>query len=119
MEATTEVTDGVIVRRFVGGITQDDIIGSWKELFSSDTDLGLYKGVVFDLSQAKLEHDRSKFNEMVRILKENEDRMEELKIAFVMDTPQVTQIILLDHMIKQLQIRPFATLKGAIGWIHI
>jgi hypothetical protein len=36
-----------------------------------------------------------------------------------MDTPQVTQVILMDHMIKQLQIRPFATMKGAMDWINI
>jgi hypothetical protein len=119
MEASTEVTDNVLVRRFAGDISQDDIIGSWKELFASDTDFSLYEGIIIDLSHARLVHDRAKFNELVRLLRENLELLEELKIAFVMDTPQVTQVILLDHMITQLQIRPFATLKGALGWIHI
>jgi hypothetical protein len=119
MKASFEVNDNVIVRRFVGDVSQEDIIESWNELFSKYKDLTLYKGMVIDLLNARLIHERKKFNEMVQYLRGKLDQLEDMKIAILMDNPQVTQVILLDHMIKQLQIRPFATLKGAIGWISI
>lgn len=91
----------------------------WRDLFQSYPDLAPYRGVVVDLLQARLLQDRKKFGEMVRFVQSKLDRLSEKKIAFLLDTPQVTQIILMDHMISQLQIRPFATLKGAIDWINI
>jgi len=119
MKTSFEVTDNVLIRRFTGDITQEDIIESWRVLFSRYKDLGRYNGMIIDLLNARLVQDRNKFNEMVRYVIGKLDRMTDMKVAVVMDTPQVTQIILMDHMIKQLQIRPFATLKGAMDWIHI
>jgi hypothetical protein len=119
MKTSFEVSDNVIVRRFAGDITQEDIIESWRELFSRYNDLSRYRGIVMDLLQARLMQDRKKFGEMVMLVRGKLDQMPDLKIAFLMDTPQVTQIILMDHMIQQLQIRPFATMKGALDWIKI
>jgi hypothetical protein len=119
MKTSFEVTDNVLIRRFTGDITQEDIIESWRVLFSRYPDLELYKGMIIDLLNARLVQDRNKFTEMVMYVKGMLDRVTDMKIAVVMDTPQVTQIILMDHMIQQLQIRPFATLKGAIDWINI
>jgi hypothetical protein len=119
MKTSFEVADNVIVRRFNGDITQEDIIESWRELFSSYNDLSSYSGIVMDLLHARLMQDRKKFGEMVGYVKGKRDQLTDLKIAFLMDTPQVTQIILMDHMIHQLQIRPFATMKGALDWIKI
>ena len=119
MKPSLEVSDSVIVRRFVGEISQDDIIESWKELFDRFQDLDPYSGLVIDLLNAKISQDRNKFREMVEYLRQEADRLEEKKIAYLMDTPQVTQVILLDHQLSQLQIRPFATLQGALDWIRI
>jgi hypothetical protein len=119
MKTSFEVADNVIIRRFTGDITQADITESWRVLFSRYKDLAPYKGMIIDLLNAKLVQDRSKFNDMVRYVKGKLDRMTDMKVAVVMDTPQVTQIILMDHMIQQIQIRPFATFQGAMDWINI
>lgn len=119
MKPSLEVSDSVIVRRFVGDISQEDIIESWKELFTRYSDLSPYQGLVIDLLNARLMQDRNKFHSMVTYLKKQAGRLQEKKIAYLMDTPQVTQVILLDHQIQELQIRPFATLKGALDWIRI
>jgi len=119
MKTSFEVADNVIVRRFAGDITQEDITGLWRELFSRYDDLSPYRGIIIDLLHARLLQDRKKYGEMVRFVQGKLDRLANLKVAFLMDTPQVTQIILMDHMIKQLQIRPFATMKGALDWINI
>ncbi len=119
MKTSFEVTDNVIVRRFAGDISQEDIMELWRELFNSFPDLHQYNGVIIDMLQARLLQDRKKFREMVGFVQSRLDQLHEKKIAFLMDTPQVTQIILMDHMIGPLQIRPFATMKGAIDWINI
>ncbi|MGW8317517.1 MAG: hypothetical protein ACWGNV_18110 [Bacteroidales bacterium] len=119
MKPSFEVSDNVILRRFVGDITQDDIIESWKVLFARYKDLGPYRGLVIDLLNARLLQERKKFLQMVEFLKQQTGQLEDKKIAYLMDNPQVTQVILLDHQIEQLQIRPFATLKGAMDWIGI
>ncbi len=119
MKPSFEVSDNVIVRRFVGDISQDDIIESWKLLFKKYRDLGPYRGLVIDLLNARMLQDRNKFQKMVEFLKQQSGRIQEKKIAYLMDNPQVTQVILLDHQVDLLQIRPFATLKGALDWIRI
>jgi len=119
MKASIEVTGDIIVRRFVGDVSQADLIKSWREVFTRYRDLSLYKGMVIDLLNARLLQDRKKFREMIDLLKGKLDQLGEIKVAVLMDTPQVTQVILMDHMIRQLQIRPFATMKGAMDWINI
>jgi hypothetical protein len=119
MKPSLEVSDNVIVRRFVGDISQEDIIESWKELLAHFKDLSPYGGVVIDLLNARMLQDRKKFRKMVEFMSKQADRLEEKKIAYLMDTPQVTQVILMDHQIQRLQIRPFATLQGALDWIRI
>lgn len=119
MKPSFEVSDNVIVRRFVGDITQEDIIESWKELFARYNDLGPYRGLVIDLLNARLLQERKKFLKMVEFMNQQAGQLKDKKIAYLMDNPQVTQVILLDHQLHQLQIRPFATLKGAMDWIRI
>ena len=119
MKASIEVSGDIIVRRFVGDVSQADLIKSWREVFARYSDLSHYKGMVIDLLNARLMQDRKKFREMIDFLKGKLDQLGEIKVAVLMDTPQVTQVILMDHMIKQLQIRPFATMKGAMDWINI
>jgi hypothetical protein len=119
MKPSFEVSDNVIVRRFVGDVTQDDIIESWHLLFESYRDLTPYHGLIIDLLNARLVQERKKYLKMVEFLKQQVVQLQDKKIAYLIDNPQVTQVILLDHQLQQLQIRPFATLKGALDWIRI
>jgi len=119
METSFEVTDNVLIRRLTGDVSQDDLTESWRLLFSRYEDLSIYKGMIIDLLNARMLQDRHKFNQMIKYVRGKLDRMGDMKVAVLMDTPQVTQFILMDHMIKQIQIRPFATIKGAMDWINI
>ena len=58
-------------------------------------------------------------NLLVEYLKGYLDRMDGIKIAVVMDTPQITSTILLGRKMKQLHIRPFTTRDAAMSWIAI
>ncbi len=114
-----EVSDNVIYWRFAGDVTQEDMIGSWEEVLHRYPDMAPFRGLVIDLLNARLVQERQKFYAMVEYLREQLERLKDLKIAYLMDTPQVTQVILLHHQLHPLQIRPFATLKGALEWIRI
>jgi len=119
MKASIEVKDKVILRRFKGDIYVQDIIDSWEDIFTQFEDLKVYKGVVTDFLDARLHHEDQNMNIIIDYLKPYIERMNDMKIAVVMDSPHVTNTILLGQKMKHLHIRPFTTRKAAIDWINV
>lgn len=119
METSLEVQDKIIIGTFTGDVHLQDIIDSWGEIFSRYDDLREFKGILSDFLNANLHHEDDNLNVMTEFLKGYVDRMEGMKMAMVMDTPMVTYIIMLDRRLKKVQIRPFATRKGALDWISL
>ena len=119
MKASIEVQDNVILRKFVGDVYLDDIINSWKEIFSRFEDLSLYKGILTDLLQANMCAEDKNMSELIDFLKDNMDRMDNMRIAIVMDTPQVTSTIMMDRQMSHLHIKPFSTIDAALLWISV
>jgi len=119
MKASIEVKDKVIVRCFKGDVYLQDIIDSWEDVFSRFEDLMAYKGVVTDFLGANLHHEDNNMNILIDYLKGYIDRMNDMKIAVVMDSPHVTNTIMLGQKMKHMQIRPFTTRKAAIAWINV
>ena len=100
MKASIEVNDNVILRCFKGDVYFEDIIDSWNEIFSRYENLTSFNGIVTDFLDATLHHEDKNLN-----------------IAIVMDTPQVTNTIMMARKMIQLQIRPFSTREAAMNWI--
>jgi hypothetical protein len=119
MKVSIEVRDGIIVRRFQGDVYLKDIIESWDDLFGKFDDLSQYKGVVTDFLEAELHHEDQNMNILVDYLKGYIERMNDLKIAVVMDSPHVTNTIMLGQKMKHMQMRPFTTRQAAVDWIHV
>ena len=119
MKASIEVKDNVILRCFKGDVYFEDIIDSWNEIFSRYESLTSYQGIVTDFLDATMHHEDKNLNLLVEYLMGYLDRMAGMKIAIVMDTPQVTNTIIMGHKIKQLQIRPFSTREGALRWVTL
>jgi hypothetical protein len=82
-------------------------------------DLSVYNGVVLDFLEAEVQYENKYLSELVDFLKSHLDRMDDMKIAIVMDTPQVSSTIMMDRQMKHLHIKPFSTSKGAFDWISI
>ena len=118
MNISIEVQNHVIFRRFSGEVCIDDMIQSWKEIFARYDDLGSYKGILTSLLEADLQSEDNNLNIMVEFLKENLDRIMGMKVAIVMDTPKVTNTIILSQKMKHLHIRPFSTEEAALDWIE-
>jgi hypothetical protein len=117
MKASIEVQNDVIFRRFSGEVCIDDMIQSWKEILTKYDDLGSYKGIVTSFLEADIQSVDNNLNIMVEYLKEYLDRIRGLKVAIVMDTPKVTNTIIMNQKMKHLHIRPFSTEAAALEWI--
>jgi len=117
MEITIVEQDGVILRRFSGEVEFEDIVESWKKLFTSYPNLNEYKGILTTFLDAEIKHEDHNLNVLVEFLKGYMDRLKDLKIAIVMDTPMVTNTIIVGQRVKSLQIKPFTTVEAARQWI--
>ncbi len=117
MKVSIEVQNQVILRRFSGEVCIDDMIESWNEVFNRFEDLGAYKGVVISFLDADIKHEDNNLNVLVDYLKGYLDRIRGMKIAIVMDTPKVTNTIIINQKMKHLHIRHFSSEKAALEWI--
>ncbi len=117
MKASIEVRDNVIIRHFSGKVSLDDMIHSWKEIFRMIEAVSGYKGVITLLDDADMPEGPVIMNGMSSFLNENQDWLKNLKVAIVMDNPMISSAIMMDHRVKQLQVRPFVTEEAAFRWI--
>jgi len=108
---------GVIVRRFKGDVCFEDMIESWKLLLVKYPDLEAYKGILTSFQEADIRDEDVNMNIMVEFLKKHLDKLEDLKLAMVLDTPMVTNTIIMGERMKSLQIKPFSTEEAALKWI--
>jgi hypothetical protein len=119
MEVTIHEQNGVIVRRFSGEVCIEDMMESWNKLLASYTNLTDYKGILTSFLDAEIKHEDQNLNIIVEFLKGYLDQLKNLKIAVVMDTPMVTNTIIMEQRVKSLQIKPFTTIEAAMQWIEI
>ena len=118
MEFTINEQNGVIIRRFSGVVCIEDVLESWDKLLASYTNLKDYKGILTSFLDAEIKHEDHNLNVMVDFLKGYLDQLKDLKIAVVMDTPMVTNTIIMSQKVKSLQIKPFSTFEDAMQWIE-
>ena len=118
MEIDIHEQNGVIVRRFKGDICFEEMIESWKLLLVKYPNLEAYKGVLTSFLGADIKHEDNNMNVMVEFLKGHLNKLKDLKIAMVMDTPMVTNTIIIGQRMKSLQIKPFSTEEAALQWIE-
>jgi len=117
MEISSHEQNGVIVRRFSGDVRIEDIIVSWDRLFADYPNLNSYKGISIVFLDATIKHEAENLDILLEFFKGHLGHLNGLKIAFVMDSPMVTSIIILAQRLRTLRINPFTTEKGALEWI--
>jgi hypothetical protein len=118
MEITIDDQDGVIMRRFSGEVCFEDILESWKKLLATYSNLEDFNGILTNFLDAEIKHEDKNLNVLVEFLKGYLDQLKDLKIAIVMDTPMVTNTIIVSQRVKSLQIKPFSTVEAALKWIE-
>ena len=119
MEIAIHEQNGVIIHQFSGEVQFDDILVSWKKLLSDYANLEDFKGIITNFLDAKLSNEDSNLNVLVEFLKGQLDKLKDLKIAIVMDTPMITNTIIVGERVKYLQIKPFTTMNAALHWVRL
>lgn len=119
METTVHEQEGVIIRRFSGEVRIEAMIESWRRLFQDFPDLKKHKGILINYLEAELIQEDSNLNFLVEFLRDHLDQLQHLKIAIVIDTPMITNTIILGERMRSLQIRPFTTVDAAMRWIRL
>ncbi|MCK4746841.1 MAG: hypothetical protein KAT15_07400 [Bacteroidales bacterium] len=117
MKASFEVKKNVIIRRFKGTISHDDMLNSWKELFERYDNLSQYKGIITTFEGRLPADDPGAVKAMVQLLNENKEKLKGLRVAIVLDHPMITNAVMVDHYVKHVQIRPFVTETAAMRWV--
>jgi hypothetical protein len=118
MKATFEEKDDVIIRRFSGEVTIEDMLDSWKELFKRYEDLSRYKGIITTFDDVMLKKEKGGgVKAMVNILNENKDKLKGVRVAIVLDHPAITNAVMVGHYVKDIKVQPFVTVEAAMSWI--
>lgn len=110
--------DGVIIRHYSGELYFSDIIDSWKLLFDTYSSFESYQGILNNFLEADIKIIDHNLNELVEFLAVHMDQLKKLKIAVVMDTPLITNTIIVSQKVRSLQIKPFSTERAALQWIR-
>jgi hypothetical protein len=118
MEVTFHEQDGIIIRRFAGEVCFADMMESWEKLLDTYENLQDYKGILTTYLDADIKNEGTNLNVMVEFLRAYVDRLKNLKIAVVENTPLVTNTIIVSQRVKSLQIKPFSTVEAAMNWIR-
>jgi hypothetical protein len=110
--------EGIIIRHFTGKVYLPDMIESWHMVFEKYTNLENYRGFLTSFLDAEIVLQDRNMGDLVEFLKAHMDRIQDKKIAIVMDTPMITTTIILAKRMKSLQIKPFTTEEAAMLWLR-
>ncbi len=110
-------SESIIIRKFSGIISVDDVINSWDYLIKNHLLTEKQKGAISDLTQCQLDINPESFEKIALYLK-NIPLFKHLKIAVISNTPDKTVFPLMGEMQeKELKIKVFYTIEAAINWI--
>ena len=119
MKSSLEVSGNIIIRRFSGSVTAEDMVNSWKEIFSTYPDLSEYRGIITTFDGAVITGGPGEgVKEMVKVLNEHKEQLSGLRVAIVLDHPMVTNAVMVGHYIKNLNVQPFVTEEAAMRWVN-
>jgi hypothetical protein len=121
MDSTIEYStlgDGqILYKEYKGVVTIETIINSWKPFLEDKGFDEKYKGVIGNFSKCKIDFNEDFLSEITLFLEKNKDRLKEIKMATIGDSPKITFALRAQIENPSYAITPFATLQAAIDWI--
>jgi len=110
-------SEAILIRKFCGKVTVDDIIASWEYLLSNNLIKKELKGVINNLFECDLEMDLDSFDTLITYLLAHPE-FSDLKLAVVCDSPKKIIFPMMgENQVTELKIKPFSTVEAAINWI--
>ncbi len=118
IELIEDKEKGLIHRRFCGTVTFHEIYTSWEFIIEEYLKKRLYKGIINDLCDGKLQIDLEQLKMLLELFKSHEAIFKKLKIAVVADSPDsiVLPIFAANHY-PEIDIRAFSTNEAALLWM--
>ena len=106
----------ILLRRFAGEITAEDIINSWEYLINNDILTREHIGVLNDIREADFKMNMETFKVLLKYLRDH-DIFSGMKIAVIVDSPEKVIFPMVGADATGLNIKPFATPEAAAHWI--
>jgi hypothetical protein len=79
--------ESILIRRFIGKVSIEDIINSWEYLNKNKLINDKIKGVINNLSCCELIFDMENFNDLLNYLNKH-DYIKKIKLAVISDSPK-------------------------------
>ena len=114
-----DIIDGkeIITRTFLGKISINDIINSFKFLQTENKITKHCVGIITDTSSSQLKIPISELGQIIRFLIRNND-IRKRKLALIANTPEKTIIpLIIAKRLPIIKVQPFSSKEAAIAWI--
>jgi radical SAM superfamily enzyme len=109
--------ESILIRRFIGKVSIEDIINSWEYLNKNKLINDKIKGVINNLSCCELIFDMENFNDLLNYLNKH-DYIKKIKLAVISDSPKTIIFPFIgEEQERELKIKPFSTTEAAVNWI--
>jgi hypothetical protein len=107
----------ILVREFQDNVNVDQIIESWEYLLTNQILTVKHIGVINNLCRANLDMNMDSFARLINYLRAK-PYFSRIKLAVICDTPnKIVFPMIGEYNVKELKIRPFATVEKSIEWI--
>ncbi len=111
--------ESVLIRKFVGKVSSDEIIDSWEYLKEKNLISKKIIGIINDLSNCELLMDMEGFKSLMDYMKK-QNSFKGIKLAVICNSPETIIFPLLgESQEKELKIKPFSTQEAAVKWVSI
>ncbi len=112
-------SEDVLIRTFYTSVTMSEMIASWEEIISKNMLNEETKGVLSDFRQCKIEMEVSDLIRFGRFMKTHEAFFSGIKVAEVIDSPQIALPIIFKGRFNIAQLEVFSTKEKALDWICV
>ncbi len=106
-----------LINKFKNTISIEDVLKGWQEAINAGMINSNVKGVISDFSECYSEIDQGDLDKIFNFMQSNIHLLLNLKLAVVMDSPQVALAVLFKKRYHVTQLKVFSTSKAAINWI--
>lgn len=111
-------SDSILIKKYDGTINGNIVINSMENLKVNNLINTELKGLIYDISDCKMNVDSEGFKAVVNYL-QNQEYIDSIKIAVIAITPEniIFPVLLAKEKIRDLRMKPFSTWEAAADWI--
>ncbi|GAF01489.1 hypothetical protein [Saccharicrinis fermentans] len=109
--------DSILIRSFSGSVVMQDVIDAWKSDIKNGIVHSGLKGIVTDFTHCKNNATIDELQKIVEFYKDNITVFEHIKLAVVLDAPNVIVLLLFEETHADMHHKAFSTFNAALAWV--